>query len=124
MRDPVPFQGPASCGIDRLGTTVGHHGLERRGLCFDELLNQLILPWLRRPHHHGARQVRTITVQHPAEVQNDQLTLLDAPVTRPRVRQRGVRSGRDDGIKRRPLESGSSELQLDFRRDLRFSTSR
>ena len=71
-----------------------------------------------------ARQIHAVSVVDTPEVQHDAVPRPSTPPSRTGVRQRAVRSGCDDRLERRTLESGSSYCAVDVRRHVPLGTAR
>ena len=85
-RPDAPPQSPPRAPPERPRTSTGH-------------------PAPAVPRLTVRRDIHAVSVVDAPQVQQDQISRAEQPVARPGVRKRGVRSGRDDGVERRAVET-------------------
>ena len=72
------------------------------------------LALIRQPSHHDrAGNIRAVSVHSGSKVKQQPIPGLDRSVAGPRVRQRALRSRRDNGGERMPLAAADTEFPLE-----------
>ena len=95
---PRGLDGALARGVEIRAAHPRAHPGYRGGLNLAHRVVQAPLRGRRRPHYHGAGNVRAVAVHPGTEVEDDQVTAGDGAQPRPCVRQRRVGAGGDDRL--------------------------